>query len=87
MTLMVYSYYHGYYGYFKVSDIWLDLSNKSKIYNLIFMIFVSLSIMVLNVIPIILVKYKKGKGLVKSTLFGIVIFWHTYYIYQQIKIF
>lgn len=74
LTLMVYSYYHGYYGYFKVSDIWLDLSNKSKIYNIIFMVFVSLAIMVLNVIPIIQVKYKKGKGLVKSTLFGVGIF-------------
>lgn len=80
LTLMIYSYYHGFYGYFKVSDIWLDLSNKSKIYNIIFMVFVSLAIMVLNVIPIIQVKYKKGKGLVKSAFGGIVIFFILVYL-------
>lgn len=74
LTLMIYSYYHGYYSYFKVSDIWLDLSNKSKIYNIIFMVFVSLAIMVLNVIPIILGKYKKIKGLIISTVIVIAIF-------------
>lgn len=74
LTLMIYSYYHGYYGYFKVSDIWLDLSNKSKIYNLIFMIFVSLAIMALNVIPILLSKYKKVKGLIIGAVIGIVVF-------------
>lgn len=75
LTLMVYSYYHGYYGYFKVSYIWLDLSNKSKIYNLIFMIFVSLAIMALNVIPILLGKYKKVKGLIIGAVIGIVVFY------------
>lgn len=74
LTLMIYSYYHGYYNYFKVSDVWLDLSNKSKIYNIIFMVFVSLAIMVLNVIPIILVKYTKIKGLIISLIIGAVIF-------------
>lgn len=70
LTLIVYSYYHSYYSYFKISDIWLDLNNK---YNLIFIFFVSLDIMVLNVIPIILVKSKKIKNLIISIGIGLLI--------------
>lgn len=70
LTLIVYSYYHSYYSYFKISDIWLDLNNK---YNLIFIVFVSLDIMVLNVIPIILVKSKKIKNLIISIGIGLLI--------------
>lgn len=73
LTLMVYSYYHGYYSYFKISDIWLDLNNKSNIYNLVFIVFVSLAIMALNVIPIILVKSKKIKNLIISIGIGLLI--------------
>lgn len=74
LTLMLYSYYHGYYGYFLLSDIWIDLSNKNNVYYIIFMIFISLAIMILNVIPIIAIKFKGLKGLIFSIVVGLIIY-------------
>lgn len=74
LTLMLYSYYHGYYSFFHVSDVRVDIGNKSSIYSLVFMLFCSLAFLVLNVIPIIAMKYKKGKGLVFSCIFGFVLY-------------
>lgn len=81
ITLLLYSYYHGYYSYFMLSDIWIDLNNRSNNYNLIFTILISLAALVLNVIPTMLAKFKKKDSLFISIIVGVIIFFIIFAIF------
>ena len=74
ITLLLYSYYHGYYSYFMLSDIWIDLNNRSNNYSLIFTILISLAALVLNVIPTMLAKFKISHSIRTSSIVGGIIF-------------
>lgn len=73
LAFVLYSYYHGYFSYFSISEVWLDLSQTSLIYYPVFLIFVSLFIMTLNVIPILL-SYCCKNWVSKSIIIGVFIF-------------
>lgn len=71
LTLMLYSYYHGYYKYFSLSEVWLDLTGSVQLFYPLFMVFVSLLIMIFNLAPILFVKYKGRSGLIFDIVSGI----------------
>ena len=74
ITFMLYSYYHGYFDYFSISEVWLDLSNTNNIFYPVFMIVVGLAFLIFNAIPIILIKYVPKKGWLISLALGILSF-------------
>ena len=74
ITFMLYSYYHGYFDYFSISEVWLDLSNTNNIFYPVFMIVVGLAFLIFNAIPIILIKYVPKKGWLISFVLGILSF-------------
>ena len=74
ITFMLYSYYHGYFDYFSISEIWLDLNNTNSIFYPIFMIVAGLAVLIFNAVPIIFIKYGATGGRVISIILGIVCF-------------
>lgn len=60
-SIMLYSYYHGMYSYFKISEIWLDMSSDHSKFYPVFMISIALFILAFNMIPFLVIKYKKPK--------------------------
>ncbi len=74
ITFMLYSYYHGYFDYFSISEVWLDLSHTNSIFYPIFMIVVGLAVLIFNVVPIILIKYAATGGRWISIILGIAFF-------------
>lgn len=74
VSIMFYSYYHGYYKYFKISEVWMDISSDRFKYYPIFMIFISLLVMSLNIVPYLFIRcsdpQKKFGGVFWSIVIG-----------------
>lgn len=71
LSIMQYGFYKGYYDYFNINQTaWLDLSNDNNIFYPIYMVFVGLLLMILNIIPEFVTRYHQKKGFIISSIIG-----------------